>query len=133
MNNELRKVAKKLRLATMLVKLIPFVSAAVYALCLLVYMFGNDTILLVVDSLFYISPLMVLLMYVLGVVFECCVWHRIQCVILLLPTIISLADGLWLDLSSIATIINMSMTGLLVCASSYNAYRMFCCDGTRDE
>ena len=132
MNNELRTVAKKLRLATMLAKIAPFVYAAFYTICLLTYLFGGDVALFYVDALFYVSPLMVAFIYALGVVFECCKWHRLQCVVLLLPTLASFLD-VWFDLSAVAIWVNIGMLVIVLASSLLNAYKMFVCDGTRDE
>lgn len=122
--NELRKVAKKLRLATMLVKLLPFVCAIFYIICLFTYLWGNDNVLFYVDSLFYISPLMVGVIWMLGVVFECCKWHRLQCAILLMPTLASYLD-VWFDFTAIAAWVNWATLSVVVVSSLYNAYRMF--------
>jgi hypothetical protein len=130
--NELRKVVKKLRLATTLVKLLPFVCAAFYIICLITYLWGSDAVLFYVDSLFYISPLMVGVIWILGAVFECCKWHRLQCAILLMPTIASYLD-VWFDFSAIASWINWATLSVVVVGSLYNAYRMFWQDGQTDE
>lgn len=130
--NELRKVAKKLRLATMLVKLLPFVCAAFYIICLITYLCGSDAVLFYVDSLFYISPLMVGVIWIFGAVFEMCKWHRLQCVILLMPTLASYLD-VWFDFSAIASWINWATLSVVVIGSLYNAYRMFWKNGEENE
>lgn len=131
--NELRNVAKKMRYATAIVKIAPFVCAIAYAVCIIAYLWAGDTFLFLLDTLFYTSPMMVALMYVMGVVFEMCKWHKLECLILLLPTIVSLLDVILLDLSVAATWINWVLTAIVVLGSLYNAYRMFWQDGKADE
>ena len=131
--DELRSVAKRIRYATMLTKIAPFVCALVYVVCILAYLIMTDTALFIVDTLFYVSPLTVLLIYAFGVVFKCCKWHKLQCALLLLPTIISLVDGLIYELSAVATWINWAVTAVIIGGSLHNAYRIFWDNGKADE
>lgn len=131
--DELRNVAKRIRYATMLTKIAPFLCAVVYVVCILAYLIMNDTVLFIIDTLFYVSPLTVLLIYSFGVVFKCCKWHKLQCALLVLPTIISLFDCLVYELSAIATWMNWAITAIIACGSLYNAYRMFWKNGEENE
>ena len=130
--NELRKIAKKLRLATALVKIAPFVCAIFYVVSLIVYIFGSNMALFVVDSLFYVSPIAVVFIYALGVIFECCQWHRLQCGVLFIPTMTSFLDVM-LDFTPVATWVNWATMIIVISGSLYNAYRMFWQDGKADE
>lgn len=116
----------------MLTKIAPFLCAGLYVVCILAYLIMNDMVLFIIDTLFYVSPLTVLLIYAFGVVFKCCKWHKLQCGLLLLPTIISLFDVLVYELTAVGTWVNWAVTAIIICGSLYNAYRMFWQDGKAD-
>lgn len=113
-----------LKRGTIVVKVIPFVLAVFYTLCLVAYMFTSDNTQTWLDMFFYISPMTVLSNLLLSKIFKMCVWHRIECLLPIIPQISVFID-LYIPLSEIAATINAATICIMFFLSIINAYFTF--------
>ncbi len=82
----------RLRSAVLTVQIIPFAYSALYIVSLIIYdKFGENT-QEVIDSLFYVSPIVIASFLVLSRALHLCRWHKMACSIPLIPQIVSFVD-----------------------------------------
>ena len=86
------KVKAIVRQATVYVKLLPFVYVSLYVCCLIAYFFVSDKVQTWLDTLFYVSPVFVVFTIILSRIFKFCVWHRIECILPLIPECTVIVD-----------------------------------------
>jgi hypothetical protein len=123
--SEIRKVIKILKDATLVIKIAPFVFVLAQILTLLAYYFGNETLSVFLDYCFYLSPSVVILAVFLSLIFKLCRWHRLECLLPIIPTITWLVDEYVTDLSLVAAQVNVGTILLLFILSLINAYFVF--------
>lgn len=114
-----------LRKVTRTVKVAPFFIAFFYMLTILGYMYMPDSVICVLDSFLYFSPISVLIMFVLSKQLHLCFWHRLECSLPLVCLVPSLVDSLLVPLSDVATYVNAIILTLILLLSLVNAYYVF--------
>lgn len=89
------------------------------------YWFANDTILCILDMLFYVSPVAIIQFLVLSRLLRLCAWHRTACALPLLPQVMVVLDKAIFRFSEnlaevcVATIAVMSV---LLLVAAYNVF-----------
>ena len=78
---------EKLRAITLAVQIIPFAYTGLYIIVLSLYLFASEGALSALDSLFYVSPMVVLAFLIESRMLRLCRWHRLACSLPLLPQI----------------------------------------------
>lgn len=86
-------VIEKLRSITLAVQIIPFVYTGLYIFVLCTYLFASEAVLNVLDTLFYVSPVVVIAFLVESRILKLCRWHKTACVLPVLPQVEVLADS----------------------------------------
>ena len=114
-----------LRKATATVKVAPFASALLYLVALVVYLLFNDTIATMADLLFYVSPVAVFFNLRMSKIFKMCKWHRLECLLPLLPIVIIFVNGFGFIIPDIAVYVNWSVNLIVFLLSLVNAYFVF--------
>ena len=114
-----------LRKATATVKVAPFASALLYLVALVVYLLFNDTIATMADLLFYVSPVAVFFNLRMSKIFKMCKWHRLECLLPLLPIVIVFINGFGFIIPDIAVYVNWSVNLIIFLLSLLNAYFVF--------
>lgn len=114
-----------LKKATATVKVAPFAFALLYLVALVVYLLFNDTIATVTDMLFYVSPVAVFFNLRMSKIFKMCKWHRLECLLPLLPIVIVFVNGFGFIIPDIAVYINWSVNLIIFLLSLVNAYFVF--------
>ena len=89
---DILRIVKILRNATKVVKLMPFIYAIVYILCMVGYLLFSDEVATLLDKVFYVSPISILFSLYLSRTLKMCIWHRIECILPLLPTLLVFVD-----------------------------------------
>ena len=89
----LNKVLDVLRGITAAVKVTPFVYSGLFVIILFLYNVCGENVQDLLDRLFYISPIFVIIMLVYSRILEMCKWHRMACVIPLVPQVVDLLDS----------------------------------------
>lgn len=116
---------KTLRDVTAFVKVVPFVYAALFLLCMLVYMFSDNDIMSLLDILFYVSPVTCLTFFRLSFILKFCNWYRLQCCLPMLTTPFTLFDMYICEFVHIGAYINYFTTTLIFTLSLLNTYHVF--------
>ena len=114
-----------LRKATATVKVAPFAFALLYLVALVVYLLFNDTIATMTDLLFYVSPVAVFFNLRMSKIFKMCKWHRLECLLPLLPIVIVFINGFGFIIPDIAVYVNWSVNLIIFLFSLLNAYFVF--------
>lgn len=107
----------------------PFVYALGYIVILLIYNTASDIILDVLDDLFYISPVVIIVNLVYSRILKFCVWHKVACLLPIIPEAANLCDPFFVEYSlAHVQIINITV-GITSILFIISAYRVFFCDG----
>ena len=114
-----------LRKATATVKVAPFAFALLYLAALVVYVLFNDTVATIADMLFYVSPVAVFFNLRMSKIFKMCKWHRLECLLPLLPIVIVFINGFGFIIPDIAIYVNWSVNLIIFLLSLLNAYFVF--------
>lgn len=114
-----------LRKVTKVVKIYPFVYATLYILCMSGYMIGSDELSCILDQLFYTSPISILFALILSRSLKLCKWHKLECVLPMIPLIHLVIDSYIVPLSNVSAIINVGTIIILFILSLVNAYFVF--------
>ena len=88
-------------------------------------MLFSDNVAVVLDTLFYVSPMVVILLWLLSWAFKLCNWHRFECVLPLVPQIPIFFDDYISQFDYAGAFVNISVIGLLFLLSLVNAYFVF--------
>lgn len=124
-HSEIMKAIKILRNITLAVKVVPFVYAGIYILCMLAYLFCSDETATIVDMLFYVSPITCMLLFFISYILEFCNWYRLQCVLPILPTCNVFVDEYIYTYGQEVAIVNILLAGLIFTLSLVNTYFVF--------
>lgn len=128
MEREERKIlgiVQILRKVTRTVKTAPFILAVLYMMSMVGYLLFSDTISIILDYLFYISPSTIVILLILSRATKMCVWHRLECVLPLVSMLPALFDEFIMELTNVAAYINAATIGFIFLASLINAYFVF--------
>lgn len=124
-HSDIIAIVRILRRVTTIVKIYPFMYSILYVVCMLVYMFCTDEIATLCDQLFYTSPFMVVCAIGLSYSLKLCKWHRLECVLPLLPFVIILIDEYLYQISMWEAYINTALMIFICILSLINAYFVF--------
>ena len=128
MEREERKIlgiVQILRKVTRTVKIAPFILAVLYMMSMVGYLLFSDTVSIILDYLFYISPSTIVILLILSRATKMCVWHRLECVLPLVSMLPALLDEFIMELTNVAAYINAATIGFIFLASLINAYFVF--------
>lgn len=114
-----------LRNVTLIVQIYPFVYTMLYALCMLGYLVGSEMLSCTLDQLFYTSPISVLFVLILSRSLKLCKWHKLECVLPMIPLIHLTVDTFLVSLSNVSAIVNVGTIIALCILSLINAYFVF--------
>ena len=111
------KAIRILRDVTVIVKIFPFLSSLLYIIFFLAQLLFQNDVVYEMESLFYISAFVVVLLL--------CKWHRIQCMLLLMPQVFSYIDMYVYEYGVHSAIIADIALTFILAVSILNAYKMF--------
>lgn len=114
-----------LRKATATVKVAPFAFALLYLVALIVYLLFNDTVATITDLLFYVSPVAVFFNLRMSKIFKMCKWHRLECILPLLPIIVVFINAFGFIIPDAAVYVNWFVNLTIFVLSLLNAYFVF--------
>ena len=122
---DLAGLVKTLRYVTTAVQILPFVYTVPYMVTLAVAFFAPDGVVWILDALFYASPVTVVAFLVLSRLLRLCKWHRRACVLPLIPQFVSFVDYYIIELSEIASQVNIAVFGSMTVLLLVSAYKVF--------
>ena len=114
-----------LRESTRIAKIAPFAFVFAYMLAMIGYMLFSENVAVALDTLFYVSPMTVVLLWLLSRAFKLCNWHRFECILPLVPQIPIFFDDYINQFDYAGAFVNISVIGLLFLLSLVNAYFVF--------
>lgn len=124
-DKDLRAIIRILRRVTIVVKIYPFLYSMLFVSCMLSYMFCSDKTSILCDQLFYTSPFAILCAICLSYSLKLCKWHRLECILPLLPSIAVLVDEYIYQIPKSASYINCAIMISICIMSLVNAYFVF--------
>lgn len=128
--NAVKKVLRVLSNITVAVKVTPFIYSAIFVVVYFIYSFAGDNVLDVLDVLFYMSPIAIIIMLIYSRILEFCIWHRIACVIPMIPQIIDLIDSHY-EFTQIEVLSINLLCVMLTILLIFSAYKVFFKDERR--
>lgn len=120
-----------LRNATLAVQIIPFVYSFIYILILLSYGDVSEDTAVVLDTLFYISPLQIVGFLILSRVLRLCKWHRMACLLPIFPQAISFVDYYIIELTEVEGYLTNMTTVVMSALLLFSAYKVFFANGRK--
>lgn len=108
-----------------MVKVFPFFYAAGLLLFWLIAPALTDAALNMVDSTIYLSAIMVLFLIRLSYCVKLCIWHRLQCVLPLLPQIVAQVDRYIFKFGFYLATAEVVVMCIIFILSLINAYFVF--------
>lgn len=121
----IRKVFGIVKDATKTVKIFPFAYAFLLLLILPIATFGDYDTAQWIGALFYESILFMALFIRLSYIFKLCKWHRLQCILPLLPQIIEQIDANIYEFGCGVMTLNYTVYSAILILSLVNAYKVF--------
>lgn len=118
-------VVSILKKTTRVVKIAPFALVTMYMFAMVGYMLFSDAVAVTLDTLFYVSPLVTILLWMLSKALKMCNWHRLECVLPLVPQLPIFFDDYINQFDYAGTAVNICVIGLLFLLSLINAYFVF--------
>ena len=118
------KAIRILRDVTVIVKIFPFLSSLLYIIFFLAKLLFQNDVVYEMESLFYISAFVVVLLIVLSYRLRLCKWHRIQCLLLLMPQVFSYIDMYVYEYGVHSAIIADIALTFILAVSVLNAHKM---------
>lgn len=114
-----------LRKTTRFVKVVPFVYALLFLLCMCFYFDCSENILDIIDECFYVSPIVCLTFVRLSYLLKFCNWYRLQCCLPMLPLPIVIIDENFYEFGEASMWVNFFLTFAIFFLSLVNAYFVF--------
>lgn len=115
----------KLRSITLAVQIVPFAYSSLYIISLILYLFCPEPVLRVLDTLFYVSPTVVLMFLVESTILKLCKWHKCACILPIVPQFSVFFDFNIIELTSIEQIIAVVTPITLAALLLVAAYKVF--------
>ena len=115
------EMLERLKRITNLVKILPFFFSGLYIVLMTMYFIPNESLWFVLDTFFYVSPVVAVVFTLLSKTLGLCNWHRTACVLPVIPQAFVLVDKFAFDLTRIGfflhTVLTMTLfLTLLICA-----------------
>ncbi len=121
----IKYVISKLRAITLTVQIIPFAYTFLYILTLILYLFASEPVLSVLDTLLYISPIVVVFSLIQSRVLKLCRWHKTACILPVVPQVNILLDRYIYEFSVRAELVHISVVllmSILLLVAAYNVF-----------
>ena len=122
---DLAELVKKLRYTTVAVQIMPFVYTVLYLISILSSFVVSEETMRSLDSLFYVSPVVVAGMLLLSKLLRLCRWHKTACLLPVIPQVVSFVDYYIIELSELAAQVNVilfSSMAILLLVAAYNVF-----------
>ena len=103
----------------------PFVYTGLYLVSISASYVMPEEYIWILDTLFYVSPVIICAFLVLSRLLRLCKWHKTACVLPLLPQIVSFVDYYIIELTEIAAQVNIILFGPMAVLLLIAAYNVF--------
>lgn len=103
----------------------PFVYTFLFLVSMVFYMFASDQTILVLDTLFYVSPVVVVQFLILSESLRLCKWHKTACALPLIPQVMVVLDRTFVIFSERVVecfILTIALMAALLLISAYKVF-----------
>jgi len=103
----------------------PFIYTLLYLVAMICYWSASELLLKILDSLFYISPVVVIQFLVLSRSLRLCIWHKVACTLPLMPQVAVLLDSTVMTFSenlAKGSVILMALMSALLLIAAYKVF-----------
>lgn len=121
----LKAVIAVIRKVTKIIKVFPFLYIGIYIIIYPLIAFTEIEITQDVSSWIYLSPLAIAFLIYLSYAVKLCFWHRLQCILPLIPQLLVYCDQYIYEYGEALAILNFIGLLLLFTLSLVNAYFVF--------
>ena len=122
---DFKKYILILKRTTIYVQFLPFVYSFFYIAILTIYPFISEQAAVLLDSIFYISPMFMAGMLVLSKLLHLCRWHRMACLVPIISQVPVFLDDYIVPLTRIEAIISNSTVAVMTIVLLMAAYKVF--------
>lgn len=122
---DFRKYIIILKRTTIYVQFLPFIYSFFYVIVLIIYPFISEDAAVLLDSIFYISPIFMAGMLVLSKLLHLCNWHRTACIVPIISQVPVFIDSYIVSLTRIEAIVSNSIVVLMIAILLISAYNVF--------
>lgn len=123
-------VIGKLRSITRMVQLAPFVYAFLYIFIIAFYPWASFETAQVLDTLFYVSPVVIAINLIESRILKLCKWHKTSCYIPLIPQIAVFIDAHIVRFTTHTTQICVGVFLTMLALFLISAYKVFFTNGS---
>lgn len=123
--DSIKYLVSKLRYITLAVQIMPFVYSFIYILCLVAYLFCSEPILVLLNTLSYVSPMVIIGFLIESKILKLCKWHKTACILPILPQILVFVDYYIIELTEIEAYIAIATPialSILLLIAAYNVF-----------
>lgn len=92
---------------------------------MLLYLAVPENVVMVLDTMFYVSPIMVVAFLILSKILRLCKWHKTACLVPVLPQVVSLVDYYIVEFPCSAAEMTVYMSLSLILLLLICAYNVF--------
>lgn len=122
---DIKFLVTTLRRVTTAAQVLPFIYSSLYITVLVLYSITPENVAMVLDSVFYVSPVFVLSFLLLSKVLKLCRWHKTACVMPLIPSAVSLVDYYIIELTEVEAFVFNGVVILMAILLLIAAYNVF--------
>lgn len=123
--DSIKYLGSKLRYITLAVQIMPSVYSFIYILCLVAYLFCSEPILVLLNTLSYVSPVVIIGFLIESKILKLCKWHKTACILPILPQILVFVDYYIIELTEIEAYIAIATPialSILLLIAAYNVF-----------
>lgn len=121
----LRLILSVVRKTTRAIKLFPFLYIVLYLILLPFMAFGDIDMTEEISSMIYMSLVAIIFLVYLSYCVKLCKWHRLQCILPIIPQIVVVTDESVWEVDVNFALIFTIVYSLLIILSLINAYFVF--------
>lgn len=123
--DKIKYLVDKLRYITLCVQILPFIYTGLYLMTMVLYLFVPESVCSILDTLFYVSPVVILGFLAESRILKLCKWHKTACILPLFPQAIVLTDSHIISLikyEAYIVIVTPIVLCLLLLIAAYNVF-----------
>ena len=122
---DLKRLVDTLRRVTTAAQVLPFIYSAISIVLLAVYNIVPESVQMLLDTLFYVSPVTVVAFLIFSKLLRLCKWHKTACVLPLVPQAISIFDYYIINLTVPEVLIANTTIIIMAILLLVAAYKVF--------
>ena len=114
-----------IRNVTRIIKIAPFIYTLIYIVFLAMQILGMENIMSLMESMCYVSPIVIITLFILSHSLKLCFFYRLQCLLSAAPQIFVLIDEYLYEFGTLSVSLATVFMGTVFLLSMINVYRVF--------